>query len=83
MRQGETLHATERLLRATGRRAPARHLPSPVSWQTDQKSGSRFQAERTFAWFQKKYRRLVAYVRDTGENRSQSTTQRKTICCKP
>ena len=34
MRQGETLHATESLWRATGRRTPARHLPSPVSWQT-------------------------------------------------
>ena len=34
MRQGETLHATESLWRATGRRTPARHLPFPVSWQT-------------------------------------------------
>jgi hypothetical protein len=33
MRQGETLHATESLWRATGRRAPARYLPSPVLWQ--------------------------------------------------
>jgi hypothetical protein len=29
------------------------------SQQTNQKRGPRLQAERTFAWFQKKYRRLV------------------------
>ena len=30
-----------------------------TSWETHQKVVPRFQAERTFAWFQKKYRRLV------------------------
>ena len=34
MRQGETLHATESLLHATGRRAPTRRLSSLVSCQT-------------------------------------------------
>jgi hypothetical protein len=34
MRQGETLHATESLLRATGWRAPTRRLSFLVLWQT-------------------------------------------------
>ena len=57
MRQGEALHATVRLWRATSRRVPGRRPQfrgRPIN-----KMVPRFRGKRTFAWFQKKYRRLV------------------------
>jgi Transposase DDE domain len=60
--KGYDAKALRQTLRKRGIRAP---LPKRV-WKTKKNRGRpikktvpRFQAERTFAWFQKKYRRLV------------------------